>query len=274
MANLASAAVQGFCVTGSTSRTAVAEAAGGRTQMANVLSGIAMLVVVLFLTGLLRHVPTAALAAILIFAAFGVFDFAALRWMWRVDRLEVGLAVITTLGVVAVGAVNGILFAVALALVRFVQATARPRDEVLGKVPGVAGLHAIDRHAGARTWEGILIYRFDGRVTFFNADYFRQRVLAAARAAGPRLEWFVLDMIPISRIDVTGIYVLRELHAELEAQGVRLALAGRRTEILAWLRQAGLYEERHEAMLFATLREALRTYRRTAGARDAPADDD
>jgi high affinity sulfate transporter 1 len=274
VANLASAAAQGFCVTGSTSRTAVGEAAGARTQVSGLVAGAAMLVVVLFLTAPLRFVPTAALGAILVYAAVGILDLATLRWMWRIDRIEVGLALVTTLGVVAFGAIDGILFAVVLALLRFVRITARPRHEVLGKVRGLAGLHSVDRHPGATTWRGILIFRFDGPVTFFNADYFRARVLDAVRDAGPDLEWLVLDMIPISHCDVTGIYAMRELHAELAAAGVRLVLAGRRTEIVQWLRQAGLYEAVHEEMLFPTLREALRAYRRTAPNRDAPSDDD
>ncbi len=265
VANLASAAVQGFCVTGSTSRTAIVDATGGRTQVTGVIAALAILVLVQFLAEPLRYVPAAALGAILVTAALGLFDATTLRWIWRIDRTEAALAVITMLGVVAVGAVDAILLAVALALVRFVRITARPRDEVLGAVPGMHGLHAIERHPGARTWPGIVIYRFDGPVTFFNAAYFRQRALKAVREAGPGVRWFVLDMVPISHIDVTGVYALQELQADLAHAGVKLVLAGRRTEIIGWLRDAGMYREAHEAMLYSTLREALRAFRRQVG---------
>jgi len=266
VANIASALVQGFCVTGSTSRTAIADATGGRTQVTGVVAALTILVLVQFLAEPLRYVPAAALGAILVTAALGIFDATTLRWIWRVDRTEAALAVITMLGVVAVGAVDAILLAVGLALVRFVRITARPRDEVLGAVPGMHGLHAIERHPGARTWPGIVIYRFDGPVTFFNAAYFRQRAMKAARDAGPGLRWFVLDMVPISHVDVTGVYALQELHADLAHAGVRLVLAGRRTEIVGWLRDAGMYREAHEEMLYSTLREALRAFRRQTGA--------
>jgi MFS superfamily sulfate permease-like transporter len=132
-----------------------------------------------------------------------------LREIWNIDRIEVGLAVVTTLGVVAAGAINGILIAVILALVRFVQLTARPDDEVLGAVDELPGLHSIERHPGARTFPGLVLYRFDAPLTFFNSDYFRTRALAEADAAGPGLRWFVIDTIPISQIDITGLYVLR-----------------------------------------------------------------
>jgi high affinity sulfate transporter 1 len=273
-ANIASAAFQGFAVSGTTSRTAMVDAAGGRTQVAGLVSAAGVLLVLLFLTEPLRHVPEAALGAILVYASFGIFDLTTLRWLWRVDRLELALAVITMLGVVAVGPIDAILVAVGLALVRFVKITARPRDEVLGKVPGLPGLHAVDRHPGARTWPGIVIYRFDGPVTFFNSAYFRQRALKAAAAAGPGLKWFVLDMVPVSHMDVTGFYALRELRADLEGQGVRLILAGRKTEILLWLRETGLYHEAQEAMLYPTLRSALRAYREQTRPAEAPPEEE
>jgi high affinity sulfate transporter 1 len=270
VANLASAVVQGFCVTGSTSRTAIVDATGGRTQVAGLIAALVILVLVQFLAEPLRYVPAAALGAILVSAALGIFDATTLRWIWRMDRAEAALAVITMLGVVVVGAVDAILLAVGLALVRFVRITARPRDEVLGAVPGMHGLHAVERHAGARTWPGIVIYRFDGPVTFFNAAYFRQRALKAVRDAGPGVRWFALDMVPISHIDVTGVYALQELQADLARAGVKLVLAGRRTEIIGWLRDAGMYREAHEDMLYSTLREALRTFRRQSDGAAAP----
>src|SRR5262249_26400019 len=151
-----------------------------------------------------------------------------------IDRTEVGLAVITTLGVVAFGAINGILIAVGLALVRFVKMTARPKDEVLGTVDRLPGFHSVERHPGAKTFPGLVLYRFDGPLTFFNSDYFSMRTMAVADAAGPGLRWFVIDTIPISQIDLTGLYALRDLRERLEARGTTLILAGRKTEILVW----------------------------------------
>jgi high affinity sulfate transporter 1 len=262
-ANIASALSQGFAVTGADSRTAVGVAAGGRTQVTGLVAAATIAVVLLFLTEPLRYVPVAALGAVLIFAAFSLFDAGTLREIWRYDRLEVGLSLITTLGVVAVGAINGILIAVVLALARFVKQAARPRDEVLGKVEGLPGFHSIERHgAAARTFPGLVLFRFNGPLTFFNADYFKQRALAAAEASGKDLRWFVIDAIPISDIDVNGLYALRDLNAELEARGATLILAGRRTEFLIWLREIGVFRTELGHRLFPTLTQALKAYRR------------
>src|SRR5262249_3842530 len=257
--NISSALSQGFAVTGADSRTAIGVAAGGRTQMTGLVAAMTIAAVLLFLTEPLRYVPVAALGAVLIFAAFSLFDVGTLREIWKYDRLEVGLSLITTLGVVAVGAINGILFAVALALARFVRQTARPRDEVLGKVESLPGFHSIERHGtAARTFPGLVLFRFNGPLTFFNADYFKQRALATADAAGKDMRWFVIDAIPISDIDVNGLYALRDLNMELEARGATLMLAGRRTELLIWLREIGVFRTELDKRLFPTLSQALK----------------
>jgi MFS superfamily sulfate permease-like transporter len=265
-ANLASALSQGFAVTGADSRTAVADAAGGRTQVTGLVAAATIAIILLFLTRPLQYIPIAALGALLVYASLSLFDARSLREYWRIDRMEVGLAVITTLGVVAMGAIDGIVIAVGLALVRFVQITARPKDEVLGAVEGLSGLHSIERHPGARRVPGLLLYRFDAPLTFFNADYFKTRALALADEAGPGLRWFVVDAIPISGIDLTGLYALRDLRQRLEERGALLILAGRKTELLMWLRKAGLYRPEHEKWCFPTLRQALKAYQRETNA--------
>jgi high affinity sulfate transporter 1 len=260
-ANIASALSQGFAVTDADSRTAIAHASGGRTQMTGLVAAACIAVVLLFLTRPLKYVPVPALGAVLIVAAVSLFDFSSLRRIWRVDKGEVVLSLITTLGVVLVGPINGILVAVTLALARFIRATARPRDEILGKVEGMPGFHSIERHPGAQTIPGLQMYRFGGPITFFNAAYFKERSLAAANTAGPALRWFVLDAIPISSVDVTGLDALDELRRELSECGITLVVAGRKTEFLTWLRQIGLHRAEDDQFVFPTLRQAVRAFR-------------
>ena len=130
----------------------------------------------------------------------------------------------------------------ALALARFVKQIARPRDEILGMVEGLPGFHAIERHSAAKTFPGLALFRFNGPLTF-NADYFKERALAAVEAAGSDLQWFVIDAIPISDIDFGGLTTLRDLRVALEAHGVSLIIAGRRTEFITWLRRIDLYRD-------------------------------
>jgi high affinity sulfate transporter 1 len=260
-ANIASALGQGFAVTDADSRTAIAYASGGRTQMTGLVAAGCMALVLLFLAKPFQYVPMPALGAILVMAAMSLFDFTSLRHFWRVDKGEVSISLITTLGVVLVGPINGILVAVTLALARFIRGTARPREEILGKVEGMPGFHSIERHPGAQTIPGLLMYRFGGPITFFNATHFKERALAVANTAGPGLRWFILDAIPITSVDVTGLDALDELRRELAERGTTLIVAGRRTEFLTWLRQIGLHRAEDDRFVFPTLRQAVRAFR-------------
>jgi high affinity sulfate transporter 1 len=269
-ANVASALSQGFAVTGADSRTAMAVTAGGRTQVTGIVAAATIAILLLFFTQPLKYVPIPALGTVLIFAAFSLFDMHTLREIWRIDRSEVVLAVITMLAVVAVGAINGILVAVALALARFVRQSARPRDEILGSVEGMAGFHSIDRHENARTYPGLVIFRFNAPITFFNADYFVQRALAAAEGAGPGLRWFVIDAIPISNIDISGLYALNDLRHTFEKRGITLVYAGRRTEIRTWLQEIGVARPEYDALFFPSLRQALKAFLSQTSEAEAP----
>src|SRR5262249_17639158 len=150
----------------------------------------------------------------------------------------------------------------------------RPRDEVLGKVEGLPGLHSIERHRTAKTFPGLVLFRFNAPLTFFNAEYFKQRALAAADAAGPNLQWFVIDAIPISDIETNGLYALRELNATLEARGAVLVVAGRRTEVLNWFHGLGLYGEVYERRVFRTRRQALKAYRAQSRHAEVPTEEE
>jgi high affinity sulfate transporter 1 len=274
-ANIASALGQGFAVTDADSRTAIAYASGGRTQVTGLVAAGCMGLVLLFFTRPFQYVPVPALGAILIVAAISLLDIASLRQIWRVDKGEVALSLITTLGVVLVGPVNGVLVAVTLALARFIRGAARPRDEILGKVEGMPGFHSIERHPGAQTIPGLLVYRFGGPITFFNAAYFKERALAAAKSTQPAVRWLVLDAIPITSVDVTGLDALDELRRELGERGTTLIVAGRRTEFLAWLRQIGLHRAEDDQFVFPTMRQAVRAFRETqtsAGAEPPPSE--
>jgi MFS superfamily sulfate permease-like transporter len=160
-----------------------------------------------------------------------------------------------------VGPINGILVAVTLALARFIRRVARPRDEILGRVDGMPGFHSIERHPGARTIPGLQIYRFGSPITFFNSAYFKQRALTAADAAGPALRWFIVDAIPITHVNVTGLDAIVELRSALDERGITLVVAGRKTEILAWLSEIGMRRAEDDGLMFPTLHQAVRAFR-------------
>jgi len=229
-ANVGAALSQGFAVTGSALRTSVAEASGARTQVAGLVAAAALVPVLLFFTGPLQHIPSVALAAILISAGLSMLNWDELRAIHRIEPQEYWLAVIATAGVLVFGAIQAILLVVVLALLRFVRLTARPRVEILGELEGDAGYQSVARHPTARSQPGLLLFRYNGPIVFFSAPHFKREVLAAAAAAGPGLRWFVIDLLPVSQIDATGLFAIRDACDALRARGVVVAAAGRDTE--------------------------------------------
>ena len=261
VANMASSLAQGCVVTGADSRTAMAVTAGGRTQVTGLVAAAMIALVLLLFTGPLQFVPLAALGVVLIAAALSLLDMASLRQFWRMDRREFGLSLVTTAGVVALGSINGILVAVTLAVVRFVKHTARPSVELLGEEKGLPGLHPIDRHGQAQAIPGMVLFRFNAPLVFFNADHFKQCALAAVRASGDDLRWFVIDAIPISDVDINGLAVLKDLQQKLASRNVKLVWAGRQSEFLSCLREMGEPTERVSELTYPTLRQAVHAFR-------------
>jgi high affinity sulfate transporter 1 len=259
-ANIASAISQGFAVSGADSRTAMSDATGGRTQVTGIAAAGAIAVVLLFFTGPLRYVPIPALGAVLVKAGMSLVDIEALKTIYRIDRREFVLSSIATLGVVAVGAIQAILFVVVLATLRFVRLVARPKVEILGRVEGFPGLHSVERHPEATTIPGLLLLRFNAPIVFFNAPYFKRELLAAVDAAGPSLQWVVLDMLPVTMIDATGLHVTQEIAEELDGRGAVLVAAGRQTEWRRWAEKRGFEGQFLKTKTYPTLRVAMKTF--------------
>jgi high affinity sulfate transporter 1 len=259
-ANIASALSQGFAVSGADSRTAMSDAAGGRTQVTGLVAAAIIALVLLFFTGPLRYIPVAALGAVLVKAALSLVDITALQTIYRIDRREFALSILATLGVVSVGSMQAILVAVILAILRFIRLVSHPKIELLGKVEGFPGFHSIERHPEAITTPGLVLLRFNAPLTFFNAPYFKRGVMAAADAAGPSLKWLVLDMLPITLIDATGLYTVDEVADTLRERGVLLAAAGRQTEWRLWAQSRHRAPEDRKIPIYPTLREGIRAY--------------
>ncbi|MCU0933569.1 MAG: SulP family inorganic anion transporter, partial [Thiobacillaceae bacterium] len=224
-ANVSSGFFGGFAVTGADSRTAVNDASGGKTQMVSVIAALATGAVALFLTEPLGLLPIPALAAVLIFSAWGLLDFAGIRKLKTIDRFEFGLSLLTTVGVLAIGVLPGVVIAILLALVHVLVKIYKPADTLLGTVPGLDGYNDLEMSADARPVPGVIIYRFDGPLLFFNADYFKLRVLALVEQSTPRPHTFILNAESINQMDSTAAQAIDDLIGELEARGVQLVIA-------------------------------------------------
>ena len=260
--NVASGLAQGFPVTGADSRTAVNNAMGGKTQLVGIVAAGSMLLVLFFLTQPLGYVPTAALAAVIMVSAVGLFDFAELRSLYEISHRELLLSAGTTLGVLILGVLPGVLLAVALSLFWLLTVVSRPQDGVLGRVKGIKGFHNIADFPEATTIPGLILYRFEANLVFFNTDYFRDRVRAIIAASETPVEWVVIDASSINVVDVTSLHKIDELREELAAQGIVLATARAKRNLWKFFNRDWGVKRRdlYAKYRFDTIKSAVRAF--------------
>jgi high affinity sulfate transporter 1 len=264
--NIASGLVQGFPVTGADSRTAVNCAMGGRTQLVGIVAGATMLVFLIFLTAPLAQLPTAALAAIIVVSACGLFDFAATSDLRRISRRELSFSLTTTVGVLVLGVLPGVLIAVVLSLLWLLWLGLRPHDAVLGRRPGSSGWHDMKDFPDARAIPGLLVYRFDANLVFFNCDYFKERVREHIASASTPVEWVVVDISPVNVVDYTAVHRLKAFREELEARGILLGHARGKHALARFFRPGVRSREFAGLRDFGTLEAAVEAFgRRGAG---------
>ena len=225
VANVASGVFQGFPISSSSTRTAVAQSVGARTQLTSLVGAATVLVVLLAVPGLFRNLPTATLAAIVIAAAFSIAEFEGVRLLARRRRSEFVLSLGAFFGVALFGVLQGIALAVALSVLNFVRKSWRPHTAELVRVDGLKGYHDAERHPEGRRVPGLLLYRFDAPLFFANAEDFRTDLVARVEAAGAPARRVVVDGEAMTDIDATGAEVLEELLDDLDQRHVELAFA-------------------------------------------------
>ncbi|MET0763850.1 MAG: SulP family inorganic anion transporter [Blastococcus sp.] len=258
--NLAVGCTQGFPVSSSGSRTVVGDALGSRSQLHSLVALASVVVALVFLRPLLASFPTAALGAIVVYAALRLIDLAEFRRIARFRRSELLLAVATTVGVLVLGVLTGILVAVGLSIADLLRRVAHPHDGILGFVDGIAGMHDVDDHPGAKLVPGLVVYRYDSPLFFANAEDLRTRALAAALTAPTPTEWFVLNAESNVVVDLTSLDAVEELRAELARRGVVFAMARVKQDLQVRLEVVGLVERVGADRIFPTLPTAVQGY--------------
>lgn len=208
-------------------------------------------------------------------SAVGLFDFKELLSLYEISHRELALSVGTTLGVLILGVLPGVLLAVALSLFWLLSVVSRPHDGVLGRAKGVKGFHNTADFPEATTIPGLILYRFDANLIFFNADYFRDRVRAAITAANSPVEWVVVDASSINVVDITAIQKIDELREELAARGIMLATARAKRNLWRFfnpdwgVKRRNLHAEHH----FDTIKSAVRAFNNRTRKEVSPAPD-
>jgi high affinity sulfate transporter 1 len=259
LANITSGLSSGFAIAGTDSRTAINDITGGRSQVSGLAAALVMGSVLTFFTGPLAYIPTASLGAVLVLAGASLFDFQAVWKIRDISRSEFALSIIATLGVATVGVLPGIAITVILSLIFLIRRASSPYDAILGQVPGIDGFTDISEYPDAQTIPGLLVYRFDAALLFFNADYFKRRVREVIASSDRSLQLFVFDMEAINVIDMTGLEALEEIRSELATKGIAFSVARAKIEIREKLSRSGFEERFGAANFHPSVRSAVQS---------------
>ena len=259
-ANLVTGFFQGFPISSSASRTPVAEAAGARTQLTSVVGALVIALLLLLAPDLLQHLPTAALAAVVIAAAIGLFEVTDLKRIYRIQQWEFWLSMVCFVGVAVLGAIPGIGLAIAIAIAEFLWDGWRPHSAVLGRAHGVKGYHDITRYPDARRIPGLVLFRWDAPLFFANAEFFKERVLDAVAKSPTPVRWLVVAAEPVTSVDVSAGDMVAELDQALHAQGIEFCFAELKDPVKDKLKRFGLFSQLGEKCFFPTLGAAVASY--------------
>jgi MFS superfamily sulfate permease-like transporter len=263
-ANVAASLFQGFPVSTSGSRTAVAAQAGARSQLTGVVGAVAIALLLVLAPGLLRNLPQPTLAAVVIAASLSLADIPGTLRLWRQRRVEFALSVAAFLGVALLGVLPGIGIAVALSVLNVFRRAWWPYQTVLGRAAGVSGYHDVRSYPDAERLPGLVIFRFDAPLIFANSRTFRDEVRRLARAEPPP-RWVVIAAEPVTDIDTTAADMLEDLDTELNDRGISLVFAELKTPVRTKIDRYRLTRTIDPEHFFPTLEDAVAAYRRQTG---------
>jgi high affinity sulfate transporter 1 len=259
-ANLAAGLFQGFPISSSSSRTPVAEAAGAKTQLTGVVGAVGVALLLLLAPNLLQDLPNSALAAVVIAAAIGLFEFNDLRRIFRIQPWEFWLSIVCFVGVAVFGAIPGIGLAIVFAVMEFLWDGWRPHFAVLGRVDGIRGFHDIKRYPEARLVPGLVLFRWDAPLFFANAELFHQRLLEAVAQSPTPVKRIIVTAEPVTSIDVTSADMLAELEQALRESGIEMRFAEMKDPVKDKLKRFELFERFGAASFHPTVGAAVDAY--------------
>jgi len=264
-ANLAAGLFQGFPVSTSGSRTAVAERSGAKTQLTGVIGAALIILMIVLVPGLFRNLPQPALAAVVITAALSLADIPGTVRLWRQRKAEFLLSIAAFLGVALLGVLPGIAIAVALSILNVFRRAWWPYATVLGRVAGVEGYHDVHSYPDAEHLPGLVIYRFDGPLFFANATTFRDEIRRLANA-DPKPTWILIAAEPVTDVDTTASDVLEDLDETLNAEGISLVFAELKDPVRHKIERYGLTRTINPQHFFPTIAAAIAAFRDETGA--------
>jgi high affinity sulfate transporter 1 len=253
-ANIAAGFFQGFAISTSGSRTAVAEQSGAKSQITGVVGAGVVILLLLVFNSLVSDLPQTALAAVVIAAALSLMDVSILRRYAEIRRSALALSLIATVGVMLFGVLQGILIAVVLSILLFFRRSWWPHGEVLGAV-ATGGWHSVDANPDAVEQPGITVFRWEAPLFFANSGIFRAQIRRLVRDRQSR--WLILQCEAVTDIDVTAADMLEHLDLELNAQGVHLVFVELRSRLRDLVTRYGLDDTLDGDHFFPSIKAAL-----------------
>lgn len=263
VANIGAGALQGFAVSGADSRTAVNDSVGGKSQVVGLVAGVVIALTLVFFTRPLGWLPVAVLSAVLIKAALGLFDLRGMLTLRHVSPREFRLSLFTFLGVITLGVLPGVVLAVGAAVVQLLFKASVPHDAVLGRVRGTHVYVDNANREQLESFAGMVIYRFDSALVFFNADHFKARAKAVVQQAAQPVRTFVLDAETMPFLDTTGAASLEQVCTEFKAKGMVVAIAAAKGPVRDMLERTGLAEQIGTHRLYASVNDAVEAFTKT-----------
>ncbi len=251
----------GFPMSSSASRSIVPATLGSRTQMSSLVSFVAVIAVLVAGRSLLAEIPQAALAAVVVAAAFAVIDIAGFSSLWRVSRTEAALAAVTCLAILTVDLLFGVLVALVLSGLVMLQRVARPHDAILGQGEGLDGWIDV-KDQRARLEHGLLVYRFDAPLFFANADEYAKRLIAAFEQNPGEETHVILDFEGIGSLDSTAAERLEQLHEQLSRDELTIAVARANDDVIGVMKRSGLIDAIGSEHIYPTINAAVADFRR------------
>src|SRR5438128_10534205 len=263
-ANVMAGLGHGFPVSGGMSQSLVNESGGARTPLSGFIAALLMLLIVLFVSGVLRYLPQPVLAAIVLMAVTGLFNVTALRHLWRVDRAELAVATAAFLGVHGSGLLRGVLIGAIISLVQLLRRASRPHVAFLGRIPGTRRFSDRARHPDNELIHGVLIFRPESGLVYFNVDNVCDSILSRVRAEPTPPKLVVLDLSAAPRVDLQSAHALGGMADELTAEGIRFQAVEPRASVRDRLRNEGVDGKLGGVNRFTSVADAIEDFQKTA----------
>lgn len=266
-ANLASGLGQGFPISGGMSQSLVNESGGARTPLSGLIAAGLILLVALFFTDLLRNLPQPVLAAIVLMAVASLVKVKVLKRLWQVHRGEFLVALTALAGVLWAGLLKGVLVGAVISMVLLIRRASTPHVAFLGRIPGARRYSDRERHPDNEPTPGILAFRVESGIVYFNAEHVFDSVLARVNAAPEPVRLAVCDLSTSPMVDMAGARMFLALHAELEKRGIVFRLVEARSSVRDMLRTEGVEERFGRVDRFTMLADAMDDFQSNAAVR-------